>query len=206
MMEFTSHAHDLLWLDRDTSLEGITANWVTEQWHCGLPVVVRRDVNQQGRIPVGVRGATRAQRAAGWVDPRHVIRVVTPQQLARPQRLDASPFAGLPPVRAARQLADMAWPWVWGITGSTGYALATGVAVLHSDSDLDLTIHAPQPLDTALLRAWQQQVARLPCRADTQLETPCGAIALDEWLRDGRGLLKTNQGPRLVVSPWDPED
>ncbi|WP_199013953.1 malonate decarboxylase holo-ACP synthase [Shimwellia pseudoproteus] len=201
-MKFTSRAHDLLWLDRDTSLEGITANWVTEQWHCGLPVVVRRDVNQQGRIPVGVRGATRAERAAGWVDPSHIVRVVTPEQLSRPAMLDASPYAGFAPLRGARQLAMISWPWEWGITGSSGYALATGASVLHADSDLDVIIRAPHPLKPALLHIWQQQVAGLSCRVDTQLETPHGAMALNEWLRDGRGLLKTNHGPLLAASPW----
>ncbi|MES5410430.1 phosphoribosyl-dephospho-CoA transferase MdcG domain-containing protein, partial [Klebsiella pneumoniae] len=37
----------------------------------------------------------------------------------------------------------------------------------------------------------QTRVAQLPCRADTQVDTPYGAFALNEWLRDGRALLKT---------------
>lgn len=204
-MDFTTRAHDLLWLDSENSLEGTSASWVAEQWDCGLPVVVRRDVKQQGRIPVGVRGRTREQRAAGWVEPRHVVRVLSPEQLVDPHRLAMSPFRDLAPLRAARHLAKQAWPWQWGITGSVAYALATGVPVLHGDSDLDLTIRAPHPLTAELLSVWQSVVAQLPCRADTQLETPYGAIALAEWIRDGRGLLKTDQGPRLVSSPWHPE-
>nr|VUD28377.1 phosphoribosyl-dephospho-CoA transferase [Raoultella sp. NCTC 9187] len=31
---------------------------------------------------------------------------------------------------------------------------------------------------------------KLPCRTDTQIETPFGAFALNEWLREGRVLLK----------------
>ncbi|WP_373327773.1 phosphoribosyl-dephospho-CoA transferase MdcG domain-containing protein, partial [Cronobacter turicensis] len=47
---------------------------------------------------------------------------------------------------------------------------------------------------------------QLPRRADTQFETPLGAFSLTEWLRDGRALLKTNQGARLVRDPWRRED
>lgn len=206
MMTVTPRAHDLLWLDSNTPPQGITDPWVAEYWHCGLPVVVRRDTDPQGRIPVGIRGATRAQRAAGWVAPRRVVRVVTPEQLSRPAVLASSPYAQMAPLRAARQLAERPWPWQWGITGSVGYALATGAGVLHGDSDLDLTIRAPLPLSRALLKTWQHLVSGLSCRADTQLETPAGAIALNEWLRDGRGLLKTCRGPRLVRSPWHVEE
>lgn len=53
------------------------------------------------------------------------------------------------------------WPWGWGVTGSTGYALATEIPVLHAASDLDLLIRAPQPLDREALLEWQTRVAQL---------------------------------------------
>ncbi|MDU7867214.1 MAG: malonate decarboxylase holo-[acyl-carrier-protein] synthase, partial [Pantoea sp.] len=46
------------------------------------------------------------------------------------------------------------------------------------------------------------QTEKLPCRVDTQVETPLGAFALNEWLREGRVLLKTATGPRLTASAW----
>ena len=92
------------------------------------------------------------------------------------------------------------------ITGSTGYALATEIPVLHAASDLDLLIRAPQPIAREALLAWQSRVAQLPCRADTQVETPAGAFALNEWLRDGRVLLKTSRGARLTAAPWNREE
>ena len=78
--------------------------------------------------------------------------------------------------------------------------------MLHAASDLDLLIRAPQPLDREALREWQARVAQLPCRADTQVETPYGAFALNEWLRDGRALLKTSRGARLTATPWHREE
>ncbi len=204
-MTSTPRPHDLLWLTTLDALEGISEAWVASAWHTGLPVVVRRDVDANGRIPVGVRGLKRDQRAAGWVNPANVVRVVTPEQLAVENDLLRSPFISQPPVQVAVQLTRQAWPWRWGITGSTGYALATGIPVIHADSDLDVIIRAPQPLSPAELTLWQSQLSHALCRADTQVDTPEGGFALAEWLRDGKTLLKTAQGPRLVSDPWHRE-
>lgn len=198
----TPRPHDLLWLSESNALEGVSEEWVASQWRPQLPVVVRRDVNHEGRIPVGVRGMRRDQRAAGWVNAAKIKRVVSPESLAARELLVKSPFVSMPPVQGAIQLALREWPWVWGITGSVGYALATEVPVLHADSDLDLIIRCPDPVEHKLLLEWQQVIGQLLCRADTQIETPQGAFALAEWLRDGRVLLKTSSGPQLVSDPW----
>ncbi|WP_343711686.1 malonate decarboxylase holo-ACP synthase [Kosakonia radicincitans] len=201
-MTTTLRPHDLLWPGARDALEGVTEPWVDEVWHAGLPVVVRRDVVQDDRIPVGVRGLRRDQRAAGWVRSERITRIVSPEQLVAPLALLRSPFLSQPPVQLALQLAQQNWPWIWGVTGSTGYALATGIPVIHATSDLDLLIRAPQPLSPDDLLRWQQQLSGGLCRADTQIETPNGGFALAEWLRDGRAMLKTNHGPRLVSDPW----
>lgn len=201
-MTFTPRPHDLLWLRSDSALLAISDAWVSQHWQHAFPVVVRRDVNQSGLIPVGVRGEKREQRAAGWTDAADIERVVTPEMLADRSRLLASPFVDYPPVRAAIALSDSDWPWRWGVTGSTGYALATQRPTLHAASDLDLLIRAPQSLARDALQQWQNQTETLPCRVDTQVETPLGAFALNEWLREGRVLLKTATGPRLTASPW----
>lgn len=205
-MNATLRPHDLIWLTARDALEGITESWVDSVWHTGLPVVVRRDVDDAGRIPVGVRGLKRDQRAAGWVNAACVTRVVSPEDLSAQGDLLRSPFITQPPVQVALQLAQQAWPWTWGITGSTGYALATGIPVIHADSDLDLLIRAPQPLPAAAFERWQTQLSSALCRADTQVETPSGGFALNEWLRDGKALLKTRRGPRLVADPWRREE
>lgn len=146
-MTTTLRPHDLIWLTSRDALEGITESWVEAAWHTGLPVVVRRDVDSEGRIPVGVRGLRRDQRAVGWGKPENVLRVVSPEDLSVAKiELLRSPFVTQPPVQVALQLSQQAWPWTWGITGSTGYALATGIPVIHADSDLDLLIRAPLPI------------------------------------------------------------
>ncbi|MDU5835908.1 MAG: malonate decarboxylase holo-ACP synthase [Pantoea sp.] len=204
-MTLTPRPHDLLWLRADSVLLSVKEAWVSEQWHAGLPVVVRRDVATTDRIPVGVRGARRDQRAAAWAQTADILHVTTPEMVADRARLLASPFVAYRPIQAALALSEHRWPWRWGVTGSVGYALATAIPVLHSGSDLDLTIRAPQPLARDLLQQWQAQTESLPCRVDTQVETPSGAFALSEWLREGRALVKTAAGPVLTASPWSRE-
>jgi len=204
-MTMTPRPHDLLWLRADSALLSVKEAWVSQHWHVGLPLVVRRDVATAERIPVGVRGERREQRAAAWVQAVDILRVTTPEMLADRACLLASPFVAYRPIQAALALSEHRWPWRWGVTGSVGYALATAISVLHPGSDLDLTIRAPQPLARDLLQQWQAQTESLPCRVDTQVETPSGAFALSEWLRDGRALVKTAAGPVLTASPWSRE-
>ncbi|AVJ19162.1 malonate decarboxylase holo-ACP synthase [Serratia sp. JUb9] len=195
--------HDLLWTESVEALifPGASPTWVARQQLRDLPLVVRRDMPRDGAVPVGIRGETRAQRAAAWLPPAAVRRRVTPESLVAGLSA-ASPFAALPPVRALRELAAQPWRWAWGVTGSCGYALATGLPVMHPDSDLDLTVRCPQPVGRAALHALAQRLRTLPCRVDLQVETPYGGFALNEWLRDGRVLLKTNGGPYLTDAPW----
>lgn len=194
--------HDLIWLNDVNALQDDLPQWVSQQWRLALPLVVRRDCDPQGRIAVGVRGLRRDQRAAAWVAAGAIRRRVTPESLADAHALLRSPFVSQQPVQGAIALAQQRWSWPWGITGSCGYALATELPVMHGDSDLDLLIRAPQPPDLQEISRWSEMVSRLPCRADTQVETPLGAFALNEWLRDGRVMLKTPQGPRISRHPW----
>ncbi len=64
-MSSTPRPHDLVWLNHASAPEDIAEPWVVQQWRAALPVVVRRDVDGRARIPVGVRGMKREQRAAG---------------------------------------------------------------------------------------------------------------------------------------------
>lgn len=120
-MTMTPRPHDLLWLRADSALLSVKEAWVSQHWHVGLPVVVRRDVATAERIPVGVRGERREQRAAAWVQAADILRVTTPEMLADRVCLLASPFVAYRPVQAALALSERRWPWRWGVTGN-GYS------------------------------------------------------------------------------------
>lgn len=200
-------AHDFVWIRDRSALESddVLPEWVNTGWRAALPLVVRRDKRADGAIPVGIRGMTRIQRAAAWIDPAAVERVVTPESLVSDvNALLHSPFVSQQPVQALITLCSLKLPFPWGVTGSCAFALVTDLPVMHADSDLDLLVRCDTPVDSSLFSDFYDQLQRLPCRADVQITTPQGGFALSEWLRGGDIMLKTASGPLLVRDPWQP--
>ncbi len=115
-MSATPRPHDLVWLNHASALEDIAEPWVAQQWRAALLVVVRRDVDDQARVPVGVRGMKREQRAVSWVQARNIVRSVTPEMLVDREVLLHSPFVSQPSVQGAIALTLHRWPWGWGVT------------------------------------------------------------------------------------------
>lgn len=198
-------AHDFVWISDSSALQSddTLPAWVNTGWRTSLPLVVRRDKRADGAIPVGIRGMTRIQRAAAWIDPAAVVRVVTPESLVSDvNALLHSPFVSQQPVQALITLCSLKLPFAWGVTGSCAYALVSDLPVMHADSDLDLLVRCDMPRDPSQFSDFYDQLQRLPCRADVQINTPQGGFALSEWLRGGDIMLKTASGPLLVRDPW----
>jgi phosphoribosyl-dephospho-CoA transferase len=124
-------------------------------------------------------------------------------------RNDGDFSAKHPAFLALKKLCDINIALPWGVTGSCGYSLATGILCVRQDSDLDIIIRCDRKPDDSLLTALSDLLPHLPCRVDIQLETPYGGCSLNEWNRvknDGnKMLLKTHQGPLLVDDPWQLE-
>lgn len=197
--------HDLLWIadPRQLLWRQPMPAWVSAHWSPGLPLVVRRDVGGPAGIPVGIRGPLRSQRAPAWVPAEAITRVLSPEALvARFKHQTMGAVEALPVVGALRQLAAVRWPWPWGVTGSCGYMLATGLPVCRQQSDLDLVIRCPQPVKAQDFSELMAMLPALPCRLDIQLETPLGGCSLAEWLRGGQVMIKAADGPRRVADPW----
>lgn len=197
--------HALLRIARPGALLGVGVfpAWAEAALARAPWVVVRRARSCDGLIPVGVRGATRAERLAAWLPPQAVLECLTPPQLAGRARWQSAAqvpaLAALAAVAALmhRQLLD------WGPCGSVGFELASGVATATADSDLDLMVGARTPLTRAAAAELHAALALLPVRADVLLEGPQGAVALGEYAAARRPLLlRTADGPRLVDDPW----
>jgi phosphoribosyl-dephospho-CoA transferase len=193
--------HDLLWLRSPCAPDGTLPAWAVADW----PVVVRRaELQQPGRIAVGVRGRERAQRHASWVAATDVARALSPEALAR-QASEGCAGSAVAALEALRTLApyldEIGLPW--GPAGSTGFTLATGAPVLRADSDLDLLVRAPAAPSAPQLARLKALQGRVACRLDIQIDTGAGGFALNEWLAGRRQvLLKTARGPLLVADPW----
>ncbi|MCI1011443.1 malonate decarboxylase holo-ACP synthase [Pseudomonas oryzihabitans] len=193
--------HDLLWGLTPDALPAEAPAWAAEIARAGLPVVVRRAAPESDRIPVGLRGTSRAERIAAWLEPAAVLRQRSPEALRISKDCrDLPVFSSLAAIEPL--LDDLGLPW--GPTGAAGYELASGWPALHAGSDLDLLIRCATPLSRdqarALLASLQAQAL---CRLDVLLETPLGGVALADWAGSApRVLLKTAAGPRLVGDPW----
>ena len=200
--------HDLLWIDDPSAIVPVDAppSWATTAWLAVAPVVVRRAPLLCDRVPIGLRGVARNERCAAQVASDRVIRKVAPQDIARDvssRRLFRD--SRLPCLRALARLACALEEssLSWGVTGSVGFTLASGFDVLRADSDLDLLLHSPDRGDAEALRELRLSMSGAESRVDVQVETPCGAFALKEWLRTGGPvLLKTAEGPLLCDDPW----
>ena len=199
-MPATPRPHDLLWGMAPEQLPADAPDWARQVLIAGQPVVVRRAMVASGQIAVGLRGSSRDQRYASVMPAYAVLRRVRPEQL-----VEQLPASELPALRALGQLKPMldALGLSWGVTGSVGYQLATGLPSVHAHSDLDLLLRTPIEMPRHEARTLQGLLDEAACRVDLQLETPAGAIALREWAGNStRVLLKCATGARLVENPW----
>jgi len=192
------NAHDLLWGMTPAHLPADAPAWAQDALSAGHPVVVRRAITEAGQVAVGVRGRLREQRYGAVMPVAAVQRRVAPEDL----RQVISP-RDLPALRALDQLRPVLAQHDWGVSGSAGFELASGVEALHAMSDLDLILRAPEPLERNAARALLEKLDAAPCAVDLQLQTPFGAVALREWATGSRRvLLKTTGGAHLVLDPW----
>lgn len=197
--------HDLLWGLRPEQLPEEAPAWARAALGGHVPVVVRRAPAEPGWVAVGIRGAAREQRHAAWMRLSEISRLVSPQAVARAGRWRNHAQSHWPALRALSQLAprldDLGLSW--GVTGSLGFELASGISAAHPGSDLDLQVRAPHQLTREWVRTLCRLLDEAPARIDLQLETPHGAVALREWAGEApRVLLKTQNGPLLVSDPW----
>lgn len=164
-------------------------------------VVVRRAAARGALVPVGVRGRTRSERLAAWVRAADALGVLSPEDLARARGWRAARGPHAAALDAVERLMA-AHGLAWGPVGSVGFELAAGVPCATPESDLDLLVRAPVPLGRERARALLEALAALPVRADVQLETPSGGVALAEYAAGGGVALRTGAGPRRVACPW----
>ncbi|WP_024656702.1 malonate decarboxylase holo-ACP synthase [Pseudomonas syringae USA007] len=199
---FAVQPHDLLWGMPLSALPDDAPQWAVDTVLAGQPVVVRRQAMPAGQVAVGLRGRGREQRYAASMRLTDVYRRVTPEQLIDSASETVQDWPALRALRQVRPLMD-ALERVWGVGGSAGFELASGIAALHQGSDLDLILRTPQPFSRRCAAELVEALAASVCRVDVQLQLDQGAVALREWARPaGRVLLKTASGARLVSDPW----
>ena len=194
--------HDLLWGMPLAALPDDAPKWAVDAVLAGQPVVVRRQAMPAGQVAVGLRGRGREQRYAASMPLADVHRRVMPEQLIDAPTESHQQWPALHALRQIRPVME-ALELDWGVGGSAGFELASGIAALHQDSDLDLILRTPGRLNRRCAAELVEALETSVCRVDVQLQLEQGAVALREWARPtGRVLLKTATGARLVADPW----
>ncbi|EKE71638.1 malonate decarboxylase holo-ACP synthase [Gallaecimonas xiamenensis] len=196
--------HDLLWVKAGSLLA--PAGEQLAPWAAALtgPVVVRRAPSSATLVPVGLRGSNKAERQGAFVPKAAVEKALTPFDLVRHKSWFGHRLRGQHPVLVTLdRIAGLLGDYQWGITGSLGYELASGIRQLTGSSDLDLLLRCQGPLARSEAKALWQALNLGPCQLDVQLALPGGAVALAEWAGPStKVLLKTDQGPLLTGQPW----
>ncbi|HEX8596481.1 MAG TPA: malonate decarboxylase holo-ACP synthase [Pseudomonas sp.] len=203
-VELALWPHDLVWGMPVSALPDDAPSWVVEAVELGHPVVVRRALAPDGQIAVGVRGPRREQRYATFMALADVQRCIKPEQLTAVIGQN-----DWPALQALVQVGPMmdALGLIWGVSGSAGFELASGVAALHAGSDLDLIVRTPDFFSRGMAAELVQKLEGAVCRIDLQLQAPSGAVALREWAGASRQvLLKRASGAELVAQPWQWEE
>lgn len=200
--------HDLLRIVNSESfkLAGPLPEWARFALRNTTFVVVRRALRSSEQIPVGLRGRNREERLAGFVMENSVLETISPEDITsislRNHGQRVNQFKAL---AAVFEVAELLRPLglVWGPTGSVGFELATGVPVVHSGSDLDLVIRAPDKLSLQFTSEIDKLLKQVSVQIDAQLETPHGAVSLQEYAAGCKPvLMKADGGPFLTCNPW----
>jgi phosphoribosyl-dephospho-CoA transferase len=201
------HVHDLILLGTEstiTSAEGeLACPYLSPKqrpW-----VVVRRGRIADGLIPVGVRGAQRHQRYAGFTRLSEVLEIRQPDQLrltlAEDSRRALQAFRTLSYLESHLVGLEMSW----GPGGSVGYELASGIPTVRDDSDLDFILFAPRQLETTEVQDLWRTISSAPGKVDVLVETLLCGFSLKEFATTSQHkiLLRTNNGRILGSNPWN---
>jgi phosphoribosyl-dephospho-CoA transferase len=214
--------HDLIHLREPMALkfDGPPGSWVEPALRRAPWVVVRRGSMRDGWLPVGIRGAIRAERCAAWLSVDDIAETMSPEKLwdgvancptdsAVARRIAEAD--AVPAMAALNRVAPLLrrLGYRWGPGGSVGFELATGVTTATATSDLDVILRQPRRLDphqASILQAVLAEAAA-PARIDAILETPRGGVALaDLASAPARVLLRTPDGRCLTADPWAVEE
>jgi phosphoribosyl-dephospho-CoA transferase len=201
--------HDLLEISdsSDLVIYSPMPDWVKTSLSRAPFVVVRRARAPKNQIAVGIRGKQRNQRFAAFLPKNQFIRKITPEQLTENQLWEqhirykkAQAFTCLNSIDHLLQHHQ----FLWGPTGSVGFELASGKETVTPESDIDLIIRTPHPLEKNLAQFLLHEFQKSEVRIDVQMETPVGAVNLFEYAKTKREpvLVKTQDGPLLIENPW----
>lgn len=184
--------------------------WAKDSLSETKTVVVRRGLINDNLIPVGIRGYERKQRFACYLNVAAIKKQYHPQYFIQHKSWASlsEDRQKLPPFRALQKIVPLLSNFQWGIGGSLGYEMATGVKMVKNTaqhvSDLDLLLYQTPTLNRSQARELLQKLNQSHVHADVQVVKGQNGFSLEEYAanRSKKTLVKTAAGPLLVVDPW----
>lgn len=197
--------HDLIKLSslRDGFLteENELPQWAQHSLQASPYVVVRRAPFRGEYTPVGVRGKKRSERFGLYISKSVISKVISPIQLQESfpskERQHLKAFQTLKQVREILQTEEQ-----WGLGGSVGFELATGVQTVKETSDVDVILYKKDMVNIKKARELLAYLDDLQSRVDISVETKFGSFSLLEYCSKESFLLKTIEGPKLIQKPF----
>jgi phosphoribosyl-dephospho-CoA transferase len=190
--------HDLLEINSAEDLISHDAlpEWAKSSLDAAPFVVVRRARAGPGFVAVGIRGFKRSERFAAFLPIDCIKRRITPEDLAKEQKWRKQGkeiFFHLEEIAFLMNRHSLEW----GIAGSVGFELASGIEVTSKNSDIDLVIRFHHHFTAKLAREIKSNLDKMKVHVDVQVEAEMGAFSLIEYADCGESpiLLRTMDGP-----------
>lgn len=199
--------HDIVEIKKGVSIDTLFfPEWALQRWQETAYHVVRRGEVPAGKVAIGIRGKTRGERYGTAIPREWIHSVITPESLVQEsvwggwQRQKEFPQI----IDSIQVLASLFSKISWGIGGSLGYELATGLPTLSARSDIDIILYPQKKISIKSAVEWLSALQLLPQKIDVQVEGPKGAFHLEEYARGAKKiLLKSASGYLLTEDVWD---
>lgn len=186
--------HDIVYLESDLAIESSESmpEWVLTEKTAKNIAVVRRMKTLENVVPIGFRGNERTKRFAALTPLDNIQKVITPEQTA---------FGQIPKSHEQTivHLRQLCRGIRWGIGGSVGFTMATGIHACTEESDIDVILYKERMESLKPLQRLHEQVQQLNHQVDLQVEVAnFGACLLNELVTSTTVLLRTGTGVFLV--------
>ncbi len=201
--------HDIVEIEKGVSIDTLFfPEWAIKRWEETPYHVVRRGIVAQGEIAIGIRGETRGERHGTTILEQWVRSIITPESLAQEAVWQNwARHNQFPEILSSLMTLSTLFSSIrWGVGGSLGYELATGLPTLSEKSDIDIILYPEAPFSIKVASEWLWAIKSLPQRVDIQVEGSQGAFHLEEYARardaTATVLIKSATGYRLSTNVW----
>lgn len=188
------NVHDIVYLDSNQAINSSETipNWVLNEKTANTIAVVRRMKTLDHIVPIGFRGANRSERFAALTTKDSIRRVITAEEATH----------GIPPhshEETIDYLRDLFKDIRWGIGGSIGFTMATGIQACTEYSDVDIVLYEERFAALQPLQHLHEKIQISAHAIDVQVEfANLGACMLNELVTSSTVLLRTGTGVLLM--------